>query len=398
MKVVQINSTCGVGSTGKICVGISKILTENAVENYILYSSKTNGYCLGIDCATDRYIKVQSVKSRILGNYGFNSRKSTLKMIRELERINPDVVHLHNIHSHDCNLEMLFSYFRQKKTKLVWTFHDCWAFTGYCTHFSIADCDKWKNECSKCIQSKRFSFFFDRSKSLFDKKKQLFEGLDLTVVTPSQWLAGLVKESIFKECSVKVIYNGIDLSVFQPKDNRFKEENNISDSKKIVLGVAFDWGYQKGIDVCAELAKDPDFKKYQIVLVGDDRLKDIDLPDDVILIPRTRNQAELAEIYTAADVFVNPTREEVLGLTNIEANACGTPVITFRTGGSPECIDFSSGVVVDTNDIDSLKKEIVRVCEDETFVSAKCCERAQKFNEVERFKEYIELYEAINAR
>ena len=117
MKVAQINTTCGIGSTGKICVGISEILTEKNIENYILYSSKSNGYPLGIQCSDDKYIKSQALKSRFSGNYGFNSKKATKKMIAELERIKPNIVHLHNLHGHDCELDRLFTYFKEKRIK-----------------------------------------------------------------------------------------------------------------------------------------------------------------------------------------------------------------------------------------------------------------------------------------
>jgi len=224
MKVVQINCTCGVGSTGKICVGISQILVDKNIENYILYSSKSNGYEHGIRCSDDKYIKLQALKSRIIGNYGFNSRKSTRKMISELERIKPDIVHLHNIHGHDCDLEMLFKYFKENKTKLVWTFHDCWAFTGYCTHFTMMKCGKWRTQCSECVQKREFSWFFDKSKVLFERKKKIFQGLDLTIVTPSRWLADLVNQSFLKDYPVQVINNGIDLNVFKPNESNFREK------------------------------------------------------------------------------------------------------------------------------------------------------------------------------
>ena len=200
MKVVQINTTCGIGSTGKICVGISQIMTGENIENYIL-CTRTNGDALSIFCSDSRYIKVQALKSRVFGNYGFNSKAATRKMIAELEYIQPDIVHLHNIHGHDCNLEMLFSYFSRNKTKLIWTFHDCWAFTAYCPHFITMKCEKWKEQCSQCAQYRSYSWFFDRSRELFENKKRLFTGLNLTIVTPSQWLENLVKQSFLKDCA-----------------------------------------------------------------------------------------------------------------------------------------------------------------------------------------------------
>ena len=174
MKAVQFNTTCGIGSTGKIAVGISRQLSSADIENYIIYSSNSNGYELGIHCAESRYIRLQALKSRLIGNYGFNSKKATKKVISELERIKPDIVHLHNIHGHDCDLEILFKYFKKNKTKIVWTFHDCWAFTGYCTHFTMARCDKWIQGCSKCVQRREYSWLFDKSSRRYKKKKKLF--------------------------------------------------------------------------------------------------------------------------------------------------------------------------------------------------------------------------------
>ncbi len=396
MRVVQINATCGIGSTGKICVGISELASAGNIENYILFSSRTNGYPLGIACSSDRYLRIQALKSRIFGNYGFNSKHATRKMIRELERIRPDVVHLHNIHGHDCDLERLLSYFRRKKTKLIWTFHDCWAFTAYCPHYAMIKCDKWKTQCSNCVQHRNYSWFFDRSSALFANKKRLSSGLDLTIVAPSKWTAEQVKASFFREYPVQVIYNGIDLAVFKPAAGSFRKDHGIPEDKKIILGVAFGWGPRKGLDVLIELAHRLDSNRYQMVLVGTDDTVDKLLPPEIISIHRTQNQAELAEVYTAADVFVNPTREEVLGLTNIEANACGTPVVTFRTGGSPECIDASSGIVVEQEDVQAMLEAIQHVCEEKPFSAEACRARAGRFDRNDRFTEYVRLYESVN--
>lgn len=390
MKIVQINSTCGIGSTGKICVGISKLLTSKNIENYILYSSKSDGYKHGIVCSNEYYVKLQALKSRLLGNYGFNSRKATQRIINELERIDPDIVHIHNIHGHDCDLEMLFGYFKAKCTKLIWTFHDCWAFTGYCTHFTMEKCDKWETNCYDCPQRKDFSWFFDRSNELYCNKKELFSGLNLTIVTPSQWLADLVKQSFLKSYPVKVINNGIDLNVFKPSPSDFREKHGISTNQKLLLGVAFDWGKRKGLDVFIELAKHLT-TEYKIVLVGTDDVTDKMLPKNIISIHHTHNQTELAEIYTAADVFINPTREDNFPTVNMESLACGTPVITFDTGGSPEIIDDTCGSVVECDNISILKEEIICVCMKKTYPKEACLDRAKAFDKNERFKEYLDL-------
>ncbi len=394
MIVVQINATCGVGSTGKICLGISELLNNNRIENYILFSSMGNDYQLGIRCSSDRYIKLQAVKSRILGNYGFNSKKETRRIISEIERINPDIVHIHNIHGHDCDIEVLFRYFKKTNTKLVWTFHDCWAFTAYCPHFTICGCEKWKTACRDCPQYKDYSLFFDRSKTIFEKKRELFNGLDLTIVTPSKWLREIVLQSIFKDYPVKTINNGIDTNVFRPTENSFREHYKIHADKKIILGVAFSWDYKKGLDVFVELSKRLDKEKYAIVLVGAGYLNG-NIPENIIAIPRTESRGKLAEIYTAADVFVNPTREEVLGLVNIEANACGTPVITFNTGGSPECINKKSGITVPCGDVDTLQKSIEKICLNKVIKSTDCIKKAAEFDKSKTYTEYVKLYEEI---
>ncbi len=391
MKIVQINATCGVGSTGKICVAISEQLTLQNIENYILYSAASSGYPLGISCADSQYIRLQALKARVLGNWGFNSQAATKRMIVELDHIQPDVVHLHNIHGHDCDLEMLFRHFRQKGTKLYWTFHDCWTFTGYCTYFTMVKCSRWKTGCGNCPQRKTVSWFFDRSHSMWERKKRLFSGLDLTIITPSQWLADLVKESFLTEYPVKVIHNGIDLQLFRPTLGDFRQKHGLED-KHIVLGVAFDWGKRKGLDVFLELEKRLG-DQYKIVLVGTDEGVEKRLPPGILSIPRTKNQQELAEIYSAANVLANPTREDNFPTVNLEALACGTPVVTFRTGGSPECLDETCGFVVDVDDLDGFYRRIRQVCEVKPFSEEACLARASCFAAQDRYAEYVDYYQ-----
>lgn len=391
MKIVQLNATSGKGSTGKIVMAVSRLLDEKSVENYIFFSLKESDHTNSIRYTTPGSIKIHTLISRILGNYGFENKRDTRKLLSYLKEIQPDVIHLHNIHSHDCNLQMLFDYIRENGIKTYWTFHDCWAFTGYCPHFDMIGCNRWKTQCRNCPQKKEYSWFFDRSKSNFQKKKALFAGVDLTIVTPSRWLSNQVKESFLKEHPVRVIHNGIDLTIFCPRESNFRETHNCQD-KTILLGVAFGWGEKKGLDVFLELAKRLD-EKYQIVLVGTNEKIDKQLPENIISIHRTNNQAELAEIYTAADLFVNPTREENYPTVNMEALACGTPVLTFQTGGSGEMIDESCGSSVPRNDIDGMHREIVRICENKPYSREACLARAKAFDEKDRYQEYLTLYE-----
>ena len=393
MKVVQINAVHGYGSTGKICMSIADLLTAKGHDSYILCSLAKNSAPNVMACATPVYTKLQAIRSRLLGNYGFNSIKETQRMLKQLAEIQPDIVHLHNLHGHDCHLGMLFSYLKKNNIKVIWTFHDCWAFAGYCTHFSMLQCEKWKTECNACPQRGNHSLLLDRSSELFRRKKELFTGLDLTIVTPSQWLADLVKESFLKEYPVKVIHNGIDLSIFQPTPSDFRKKYQIPEGKQILLGVAFDWGVRKGLDVFVELAKRLDPNQYQIVLVGTNDAIDKQLQANIISIHRTNNQQELAEIYTAVDLLVNPTREENYPTVNMESIACGTPVVTFRTGGSPEILDEKTGSVVTCDDLDSLTQEIIRICTEKPYSVADCLKRAENFDMNKRFEEYIQLYD-----
>ena len=390
MRVVQINVTCGSGSTGKICAGISEKLTRRGIENYILYCVGGSEMPNAIKYTDNRSIKAAALEARIKGNWGFEGKASTQRLIKELDRLKPDVVHLHNLHSHACRLDMLFAWLKKNKPKVFWTFHDCWGLTGYCMNYEMIGCDKWKSGCSKCPQRKSYSWLFDRSSYLHNKKKSLISDLDITFIAPSKWTSAQIQASHLSGFPVKVIYNGIDLSVFKPTNSDFKKKYSLGE-KRVVLGVAIGWGAKKGLDVFIELSKRLS-DDYRIVLVGTDESVERSLPKQITAIRKTQDQRELAQIYTAADVFLNATREEALGLTNIEALACGTPVVTFRSGGSPETVDETCGVVVGKDDIAQTVREITRICEASPFSSQACMSRARNFDGDEKFTEYTKLY------
>lgn len=394
MKIVEINAV-PYGSTGKITKGIADVARKKGHEVYLYFS-----WTKALSKSNDRNVMVGSfvgkalhmVLSKITGYHGRYSVADTKKLIKELKRIKPDIIHLHIVHSWSINLELLFDYIKQNGIKVFWTFHDCWAFTGQCPHFIMAKCDKWKTGCFDCPQCREYpATYVDRSKKMWEMKRTWFTGVeDLTVITPSVWLAGLTKDSFMQAYPVKVINNGIDLNIFKPTPSDFRKKHSCED-KVILLGVAFGWGKRKGLDVFIDLANDLE-EKYQIVLVGTDDETDKQLPKNVISIHRTHDQQELAEIYTAADIFVNPTREDTYPTVNMESLACGTPVITFKTGGSPEIVNESCGIVVDCNDIDALKKAILHFSE--APVSREACLRAaERFDMHDRFAEYVDMIE-----
>ena len=330
----------------------------------------------------------------LLGMDGCFSQIGTRKLIKALEQFQPDIIHLHNVHGYRMNLPMLFAYIKKHNVRVVWTLHDCWTFTGHCPYFVLAKCDKWKTGCHHCPQPRVYpKMYFDASKTMYEMKRKWFCGIsDMTIVTPSQWLADLAQQSFLQGYPVKVINNGIDLSIFRPTPSDFRERYGIGQDEYILLSVAFDWGMRKGVDIFPELAKRLN-NRYRIVLVGTDERIDKMLPKNVISIHRTQNQQELAQIYTAADLFVNPTREENYPTVNMEAIACGTPVLTFRTGGSPEILDETCGSVVDCDDMDALTREIQRICIERPYSEAACLKRAEAFDKKMKFEEYVALYE-----
>lgn len=395
MKIFQINAV-PYGSTARIMLGISQTAERNG---YVAYMSCGYSYH-PIKELQGKYIKIGSpieklfhtYAAKITGLNGYYSYFSTLRLIKQIKQIKPDVLHLHNLHGWYLHLPTLFSFIKKENIKVVWTLHDCWAFTGHCPYFDMVGCEKWQTECYACPQYKAYpATYFDCSKKLYKSKKSWFTRVkDMTIVTPSVWLAEMVKQSYLKEYKVQVINNGIDLSAFAPIQSDFKNRYGLED-KTLLLGVALDWGARKGLDVFVELAKRLP-ESFQIVLIGTNENIEKQLPDRIISIRRTQNVAELAEIYTAADIFVNPTREDNFPTVNIEALACGTPIVTFKTGGSPEILDETCGVVVEKNDIDAMEKEILRLAKEKPFSAEACRKRAEEFDKNEKFKEYLELY------
>lgn len=391
MKVVQVNVNCGGGSVGKICVSVSKLLTEKGIENYILYALGTNNYPLGIKYTTKAAIKLETLLSKITGRFGFSAYLSTRRLLKQLEIIRPDIIQLHNIHNNNVHLGMLFDYIKRENIKTFWTFHDCFAFTGYCMYFDMCACDKWKNGCSKCPQYKLYSFLFDRSRLLYEMKERTYKESDLTIIAPSNWMANLVKESMLKINKVEVIRNGIDLSIFHPVDSNLRQKYNLY-NKFVVLSVAYNWEARKGLDVFIKMAKDLD-DRYQIILVGTNDEVDKKLPHNIISVHKTSNQKELVELYSIADVFAIPTREDNYPTVNMESIACGTPVVTFETGGSPEMVDEKTGIVVPKGNYEMFVSAIIDICEKNKFKKDDCISKAHnEFLDNYCFAEYVDLY------
>ncbi len=397
MKLLQINTTVNSGSHGRIAEDIGRVLMLNGHESYIAYGRRnlsSSSEAIKIGSILD--VRLHVLKSHFFDLHGFGSTAATKTFIEEVKKIDPDIIHLHNIHGYYINFEVLFNYLKQAGKPVVWTLHDCWPFTGHCSYFDAVNCYKWETECIRCPNLKAYprSFFIDNSRNNFNKKKDLFNGIsNLTIVTPSHWLANHVKRSFLKECPVKVIYNGIDTSVFSPVNNNGEGKIQSSCLGKYILGVASTWDRRKGL---ADLVKLREIlpSKTNIVLVGLKSEQIPGLPERIIGLERTNNLEELAALYRGAEVFVNPTYVDNFPTTNIEALACGTPVITYNTGGSPEAIDENTGFVVKKGNIEGLYEEIERISnKGKKHYQAFCRKRAVRlFKKELLYQDYVKLY------
>ena len=402
MKIAEINMM-HVGSTGKIMFGIADCARKagDDVKTYSPVYYIRHGKMTKPEIGGHTYFghakenMLNYALAKLSGIESCGSLFGTLRLIHEIEAYRPDIVHLHNIHNYTINLPVFFHYLKRRKLPVVWTLHDCWTFTGKCAYFTMHKCEKWKVGCGHCPQlCEHPRYYLDRTGTNWRIKRKLFAGIrNMAFITPSKWLANLAGQSFLSSADIYTISNGIDLEVFQPSRSMFRTRYRI-ENRKIVLGVAFDWGKRKGLDVFVELS-DKLSDDYCIVLVGTNEGVDAKLPKDIISIHQTHDQKELAEIYSAADVFVNPTREDNFPTVNMEALACGTPVITFDTGGSPEIIDETCGIVVPCDDIPALEKAICHVVEDQPFTSEACRERAEQFDMQDKFAEYVRLYHEV---
>lgn len=366
MKILFINSVCGIGSTGRICTDLAQEYESKGDTVKIAYGrgvvpSKFEKYAIRI--GNDLDWKFHALQTRIFDNHGFASVSATKKFLEWVEDYKPDLIWLHNIHGYYINIELLFSWIKNHpQIKINWTLHDCWAFTGHCAFFTAANCNKWKIECKDCVQKRAYpaSYIFSNATENFQNKRKIFTSVpNLTIITPSQWLADLVKESFLKEYPVKVNYNTVDKSIFKPTNSDFRATYGI-EGKTIILGVANIWVARKGLSDFIKLSRMLN-DEYLIILVGLNKQQISRLPKNIIGIERTNSPKELAEIYSASDVFVNPTYEDNFPTVNLEAEACGTRVITYDTGGCRETLSRVDSIVVDTGDVNAIYRNIVEI-------------------------------------
>lgn len=408
MKLLQINVTANSGSTGRIAEDIGLLAASNGWESYIAYG-RTNNYSKNkiIRIGSDIDIKIHGLLTRVFDNhsFGFSSKKATKKFIKEIDKIKPDIIHLHNIHGYYINSKILFEYLSKLTTPIIWTFHDCWSFTGHCAYFDFVSCDKWKTECYSCPQKKSYpsSIIFDNSRKNYIIKKELFNSLkNMTIVPVSYWLGDLVKESFLGKYPIKVIQNGIDINAFNIKNyDDIQTKYNIKD-KFIILGVASTWDMRKGLSDFIELSER--LKEDEVIILLGLCKEQIELlPHNIIGIERTESVEELAKFYSMADVYFNASVQETFGLTTIEAFACGTPAIVYNKTAIPEVVDDNVGWILEPSDFDSIIEIISILKYEPNLIKEKrkinCRQKAERlYNKDIKFQEYFELYNTVLRR
>lgn len=401
--IIQINSFDS-GSTGNIAKQINSEANKKGYNTYFIFGRywkkkyKLPSNQLKIGNIFDSFIHL--LIGRLFDSVGLGSIYSTKKLIKTINKLKPSIIHLHNIHGYYINYPLLFKYLYKKKIPVVWTLHDCWSFTGHCSHFDFNQCTQWKEGCIKCSHIKEYpkSFYIDRSSKNFKLKEKYFTLISqqLTIIPVSYWLESLLKESFFKNSAIQVIHNGIDLNIFMPSPSKYILEKYKLQNKISILGVASPWSKRKGLDDFIKL-RHLLSDKYTIILVGLTQKQITKLPKGIIGIERTQDVNELVKIYSTVDVFINTTYEDNYPTVNLEAIACGTPVITYNTGGCSESINNNIGCIVEQGNIQKIIEAInIFSQKDRNQLRNSCRNHAiQNFSKELCYNNYIELYENI---
>lgn len=399
MKVLQINTTANSGSHGRIAEGIGQLLISKGIDSFIAYGRTANPSVSELIKVGNNFDQtLHLAKTRLFDRHGFGSAIATDTLLHRIIDIGPDIIHLHNIHGYYLNISRLFEFLSRRQIPVVWTFHDCWPFTGHCSYFDAVDCLKWQTECHECPNIKGYpaSWFVDNSLKNYRQKMELFTGPDnMVLVSPSKWLAEHLKNSFLSGYEIRVINNGVSLDTFKPT-NAESVRQKYGLGNKYILGIASIWDERKGLDDFIKLRKLLD-SEIEIVLVGLSPKQIRNLPIGITGLSRTENTEDLAALYSGAEVFINPTYADNFPSVNLEALACGTPVVTYNTGGSPESIDEKTGLVIARGDLNNLTGAVELIRQNgKARYSNDCRLRAEKlFDKGKKYLQYIELYNEI---
>lgn len=400
MKLLLVNTTINTISTGRIAEVIGRYAQKSGYEVFAGCRFKNSGSALKvikIGLNTDHYI--HALSTRLTDRHGFGSAGATKEFIRQLDKINPDIINLHNIHGYYLNIELMADWLIRHNRPVVWTFHDCWPFTGHCTYFDSVGCNRWTTGCHDCPNRQTYpsAWFHDNSRKNFIRKKELFNAIpQLTIVVPCQWMANNVSRSFFKDKRTVIIYNGVNTEIFKPtaadRAQQLKRSLQL-EGKRVILGVANVWEKRKGLDDFKKMASLLRYDE-RIVLIGTNKKQIASLPDRIIGIGRIENMTRLAEFYSMADAFINPTYDDNFPTTNIEALACGTPVVTYDTGGSPEAVSPTTGAIVAKGDVAGAIENARRLWVENP--SEHCRRRAlTNFDSRDRYNDYINLFNKL---
>lgn len=403
LKILQVSASANWGAIGRIAEQINVLAQERgwgAFFAYGRYITSSTSHLIKVGRSYDKY--EHYVEHRLFDNDGLASRNATKKLIRKIEEIKPDIIHLHNIHDHWLNYRILFEFLNGQDIPVVWTFHDCWSFTGGCTHFTLLDCYRWNdNSCGKGCPVRKSDIvrnILEKTEKHYQLKKELFtNNKNLTIVTVSYWLESVVRDSFFKNNEILTIHNGVDINMFKPTDSQaIREKYNIGDAQYI-LGVSGVWNVNKGWNDILDLNKRLP-KGVRMVLVGLKKEKLKEAKDlGIIGIPQTDDVNELAAIYSGACLFLNLSREETLGMTTIEAMACGTPVVVYDSTAVSEPVSPSTGIVVAPGDVEGVAKAVQTILENGKVNYSSACRTHVEvnYNKDDRYNDYIKLYDSL---
>lgn len=400
MKVVLINSVCGIRSTGKICSETAQMLIDRGDECLVFFGREQ----MGAGCEKfarkigNRLTNVLHYFTRILfDDDGKGSFFPTLRLIRQIKKFNPDIIHILNLHGHYVNYRLLMNYLAKSKKPVMFSFFDTWMFTGNCTHFDYIGCEKWQTLCENCPHQSKYpcdKYWLDNATRNYKFKKKCMEKIENKCITPgSFWMESLVRKSFLGNCDIRAVQSGIDLKKFKISESDIRENYGIND-KFIILCVASTWTKVKGLEYLNKLA-DKLPRDCKVAVIGKIKDERYQLSDNIIHIERTNDVAELSKWYSAADVYVNLTLQETLGLTNIEALACGIPVVTFNSGGCPECVDENCGIAIPRGDIDGIIQAIQKIKKDRPFSAESCVKKSLEFDKNLCYEKYIKIYEEL---
>ena len=388
MRVLFVNGVVDYGSTGKIVRDLADGLKDQGHDVSMVFGRHQAQVLQNtVDVSSKLGFYHHYFGSRILGKHGQYSKRATKQTIQEIERFKPDVIHLHNLHGYYLHVPNLLKYLAKAGIPVIWTLHDCWMISGSAAYFDYYGCDVWDKGCQKCHNTKEYpinQFGLHQTQNLKWKQELVSQLSQLEVITVSNWLNELISSTFFQKHQIHTIYNGINENVFTPSPK--------SQSTKIkLLGVANEWEKRKGLDDFIALNEKLD-DRYEITLIGLSEAQVAALPSDMVGITRTKDQKELAQYYSDADIYLNLSVEETMGLTTIESLACGTPVITYNKTAVPELVNESVGLVVEAHDLNALQEAITKVYESDAYITETLVDYAHRFTNDIMISNYLKIY------